>query len=1011
MACERRTSACRARSGYRRFYSGVHGQPVAGTRDLHECDAVDSGVIGILNRRVCGAGSDAEYCVKNFLKSSDHTHADPAVRLAHVHKLDAQDPAFEDQLDALAREDAASEVRIAAVGRLDDAAKLSALVQDRADDVALMDAVTARLAERFDAGAVEDSVALACLNQDSARFAALVAARAEGADVRGQAFEHIDSEQDLLRVLEGARVHDARRVAAERLWTPTALRGALQLMRGRDKVVHRAVQQRLVAFNALESAERDAREAAASIADGMEQLAGSVWSPQHAGKRQALMDKWRSLDDSVREPESDRLNDALRRVDALLAERAAQATDGSSSYILPSALDPAASESSESASSVEQGAADVAVVPLDDATLAWVSRFEGVAPEAMSSALSEAVSLSDGAGSQSDAMSALQAHASAVAVLFDPPFTLAGSRPGPVQQRLNRIDALLDLSRVLPGVDGSELPWLPPLQAHRAELDTRLAQAQQESSDRLRATQRQFSMLMTLVKDGKWAPANSLFRRIEKKIGQMDAAEKRQVNDRLERARRQLAEMADWQDFAGRPKLEEVIARMETLISAELGPDARAKAVRELQSEWKSLGSSRASSELWPRFKQASDAAYEPCKVEFESRAKDRDAKKAERLAALETLEATPIVPSEGEELDYRALQSTVSRARQTWSRTRVRDRKPDKSLEARFTAALKPAEELLSVEYERNEAVRQELVDKMAALAEGEITQHSANQAKRLQSAWKLVGITRRKQDQVLWEAFNGHAKKVFGSRRDAAKAENRSALAHVYRGREIVDELRKLGKRLPVDDAAVQALSTEFDALPEFPERDKKGLIRAFREAMDSVSRQREAGAKRRQAASHDEARRLVELCQRIERMLESPESSGENSLTLADDVRDAWDNASDVSAPRELAARLLERRDAAIAHLEAGSQPDWDAAEEARRDLLIRMEVTAGIDTPSEDSSRRMRYQLEHLQEGMTSAAVTDKRTTLQALERDWLSMAPVRAAVSDSLESRYLKAVGR
>ncbi len=945
--------------------------------------------------------------MKNFLKSSDQTHADPAVRVAFVQGLDAQDPAFENKLDDIARQDADNDVKTAAISRLEDAEKLLLLIRELPQEDVLLDAAVSRLAERFDAGAVEDAVAVACLTHDPARFAPLVAARAEGASVREQAFEHVESEAELLRVLEGARVHDARRVAAARLWSAPALRDALHLMRGRDKAVHREIQRRLDAFNALESAERDARAAAAGAADGMEQLADSVWSPQHAGKRQALVDRWGALDDSVRDPERERFSAALTRVDAMLAERQDNDNDSDNDVADAAADDAApavASEDTAKDNDTSSGA-EPNVKPLSEAARQWAAQFDGVEPEKLHSLIA-----STSASDEDAEIVALHAHVTAVAVLFDPPFPVAGSRPAAVKQRLGRIKSLLDLPRVLPDVDGTELPWVAALQTHRDDLEVRLVQAQQESSDRLRATQRQFGMLTTLINDGKWAPASSLFRRVEKKIGQMDDAEKRQVNDRLERARRQLAEMADWQDFAGRPKLEEVIVRMEALAAAELKPDARAKAVREMQAEWKSLGSSRASSELWPRFKTASDAAYEPCKAEFAARAKEREQRVQEREAVIESLEAVP-PPVEGEEPDYRGLQSLVSRARQTWSRTRVRDRKPDKALEARFSAALKPIEAQLVTEYERNEAARQELVDKMAALAEGEITQHSANQAKRLQSAWKLVGITRRKNDQALWEAFNGHAKKVFGTRRDAARAENRSALAHVFRGREIVDELRKISKRLPVDESAVQALVTEFDGLAEFPERDRKGLIRAYRDAVDAVSRQRDAGAKRRVAASAQEAQRLIGLCQRLERAVELGDASGENTVSLADEVRDAWDNASDVSAPRELAQRLEARRDSAIEHLTAGTQPDWDANEEQRRDLLIRMEVAAGIDTPSEDSTRRMRYQLEHLQEGMTSAGVADTRKILQGLERDWVSAPPARAAVTDSLESRYLKAMDR
>ena len=148
-----------------------------------------------------------------------------------------------------------------------------------------------------------------------------------------------------------------------------------------------------------------------------------------------------------------------------------------------------------------------------------------------------------------------------------------------------------------------------------------------------------------------------------------------------------------------------------------------------------------------------------------------------------------------------------------------------------------------------------------MTEIAAGDIDQHTANRAKSLQSAWKLVGPTRRKQDQALWEAFNEQARTVFSARRDASREQSRAELAHVYRGRAIVDELRKLSRAQPVDETAVQALAAEFEALAEFPERDRKGLTRAFREALDGVSRQRESGAKRRAQASRDEVQRLAD------------------------------------------------------------------------------------------------------------------------------------------------------
>ncbi len=44
-------------------------------------------------------------------------------------------------------------------------------------------------------------------------------------------------------------------------------------------------------------------------------------------------------------------------------------------------------------------------------------------------------------------------------------------------------------------------------------------------------------------------------------------------------------------------------------------------------------------------------------------------------------------------------------------------------------------------------------------------------------------------------------------------------------------------------------------------------------------------------------------------------------------------------------------------------------------------------------------------------MTGGAVVDRRTQLAELEREWLAAPPVRTAVRDSLQSRYLAATGR
>ncbi len=561
----------------------------------------------------------------------------------------------------------------------------------------------------------------------------------------------------------------------------------------------------------------------------------------------------------------------------------------------------------------------------------------------------------------------------------------------------------------MPGIDLSEHIYVTELQAHLDVLNDRIAKARQESSDRIKATHRQFAALSGIIKEGKWGPANSMMRRLQKKLSAMEAEERVSLDDKLARAEQQLAEMADWQDFAARPKLEALCVDMEALTGKELSPEALAKQVRELQSAWKAMGVSRASNDLWTRFKTAGDAAYEPCKAWFDSRQQERQEKldaKAKLCEALEATQATIEAESDVEP-DWKALVRQVNNAKRDWSRNRVPDRKPDKALESRFSAALKPFETALAEQYDKNAKEKQELIEKVAALAESEITQHTANQAKSLLSAWKLVGVMRRKEDQALWEVFNGHLGTIFKHQHQVEREKQRAGLEHVFRAKDIIKRLKQLAKGDTLDEAEVQGLTTEFQALAEFPERDKKFLLRDFRQALDACSRVQDNASRRRAQAENEERLRLVSLCEQLERAVEQPDSASD---TLVDDVTHAWDS-SDARVSPEIAVVLEKRRDAALKHLNNKTTPDYSANETVRRDLLIRMEIAAGIDTPAEDKGRRMQYQLQHLQEGMTSSGLDDSRHVLEQLETEWLSAGPVSQAVHDTLQSRFLKAYRR
>ena len=948
------------------------------------------------------------FSVKNFLKSAAHQHKDPQVRLGSVNELDGSSEQSQEILMGLARNDEDESVRIAAIGKLDELNVLRELLgTDITEPDPIAQAAETRLVQKLNEGSVSDVSVRVLLSTHASRLATPMAIQAPDIKHRELALKAIDDEPSLLLVVQKARFHDTRLAAALRLSQHDALRSALTAVRSKDKVVAKQLQQRLDAEAAAEAALIAKKHAVTTTLKSVQSLNDGLWSPQHGGRLLAAKEKWASFDSADIEDSSADFDNAVAQAQTRLdAYGIAQVADTASQAPQEEPTQKPATDSADTAEPVVEQAPPVEKVE-DPALEPVLEALQPTAIEALAKTLEtvQAKVDADAALSASTHVKQVMAYGASVAVLFDPPFEMNKARPAALQTRIKRVKALVDTDSLLPGIELAEHVYVRELAEHLVAMDDRIGKAKQESTDRIKATHRQFAALAGIVKEGKWGPANSMMRRLQKKVAAMEPAERTGLDDKLARAETQLAEMADWQDFAARPKLEALCDAMEALPTKELTPDALAKEVRELQNSWKTLGVSRASNDLWSRFKTAGDTAYEPCKIWFEQKQEERQAKldaKAQLCESLEqqhsSLESDP---------DWKATVRLVNNAKRDWSKNRVPDRKPDKGLEKRFSGALKPFEDALSVQYDANAKEKQALLEKVAALAGEEITQHSANQAKSLLSAWKLVGIMRRKEDQALWEAFNGHLGAIFKHQHQVEREKQRAGLQHVFRAKDIIKRLKQLSKADSLDESEVQGLSTEFHALAEFPERDKKFLLRDFRQATEACSRVQDNAQKRRIEAEYEERHRLVGLCEQLELAVEQPDSASD---TLVDDITHSWD-ASDARVVPEIAQLLTKRRDAALAHLEKGTKPDYESNEATRRDLLIRMEIAAGIDTPSEDKGRRMQYQLQNLQEGMTSASVSDSKQVLKGLEQSWLATGPAARSVSDALQSRYLKAFRR
>ena len=146
-----------------------------------------------------------------------------------------------------------------------------------------------------------------------------------------------------------------------------------------------------------------------------------------------------------------------------------------------------------------------------------------------------------------------------------------------------------------------------------------------------------------------------------------------------------------------------------------------------------------------------------------------------------------------------------------------IRDR------DKRFTNLVDGLNEKLTPAYEAGAQEKADLVEKVKTLADGEINQHCINQVKRLQGHWRRTGITSQKDDKRLWSEFNQACGDIFSRHRGLQKEQYAASVQHVTRGKQIIRELRALAKdNSTIDDKQLQELQDEFQALPEFPEKD---------------------------------------------------------------------------------------------------------------------------------------------------------------------------------------------
>ena len=505
------------------------------------------------------------------------------------------------------------------------------------------------------------------------------------------------------------------------------------------------------------------------------------------------------------------------------------------------------------------------------------------------------------------------------------------------------------------------------------------------------------------LREGDTGRAAGLRRALQEKLTTMPTVPVH-VSSQVQQLDVKLKELKEWKDYAVAPKRAELIGEMESLIGSSEAPQGLADRIKQLQEEWKTISKGIVidSEADWQRFHQASQAAYQPCRVYFEAQAKLRQDNVQQRQGVIERLRAFETAHS-SEHPDWRAVATVLREAPREWRRYSPVDRAAGRAVQEEFDAFMGRLHARLDAWHAQNVAEKKSLIERVQQLRAKADGRDAVDAVKRLQQRWKETGAAPRDQERQLWDEFREQCDAVYQQRQQAYADYTAGLDANKLQAIALCEEVERHaalpGPPLLEGLGKIAPWRAAFESLGEMPRAEQRGLHDRFERALGLVQ------SRVSQQRAHDKQQSVTNLLEAARRI----QAYG-------------WAVARDgASAEREALKQAAEAFIAGVAQWPKGgpqalkdawsaadgaAEVDAEAHEKALRMLCIRGEILTDKPTPPEDQALRREYQVQRLVQHMgrpNEASVDD----FDALALAWVRVGPVAAATHESLLPRFLR----
>ena len=888
-------------------------------------------------------------------------------------------------LAGLALGDGDEALRVAATALLDpgDALRsLAGLGGNVAPPAAVRRAAQQRLAQLLDGGATT----LEALQEPGSDTAALLAVAAHSTDpsLPARLVATIDDAGQLGELALRGPAPAIRQLAAERVQDPEHVAQLLREARGGDKNVYRILKSKRDALHAQQRAAAEALAAMTTLCASIERHIHQPFSGAYVTALEHLAGQWAAVEAQAPAQLQARASAALERCSEVVARQHQELE--------------------------RQAAAAAALEQAQSTRSAVLAGLPALLADSCDAEPADS-----------------EARLSAVRVRWQQLAEVARPSPAEAQQFARYSDAVADLSAFI-AQHGSLQQLVAAPDEHAIRLLRRalthlglLADALPESAraaaaavhdwDQARAAEaeaaatalRQVSGLLRKAQGalaaGHSRQAGGIRRALEEKLPGLPVALPPHLAGQLHAFDEQLNALQDWRSFAVAPKRVELIGQMEALIGVGGSPVALAGRIKRLQDEWKliSKGSSEDTQAEWQRFHEAAQKAYEPCREHFAAQAKLRADNLEKRDALLARLQSF-VAAHDWQQPDWREVGRALRESRQQWRTLQPVERAANQPLQAAFDALVTDLQDRLQAEYTRNAEAKRALIARAQQLASAEDGRAAAEEAKRLQQAWKDIGLVQPDESQRLWEEFRRQCDALFERRTQQHSTFVSELAAHAVQAAEVCAQAEQLaaltGKEAVEAARAIPSLREAFAAIGELPKPEAPALRRRLEQALERCERQLSAQRALDRAASWDHVfaaadhMRLVRLAAATGAAAEERDARLRDAQAFIDAVPQ-WPKGTQRMVVSELAR-------------EGGA--DLTANETALRVLCIRAEMFTGMPTPETDHGLKREWQLQQLTKGFGQGrgATPDSQETLLT---EWLGAGPVGDDAYAGLRERF------